>query len=141
MTSNRSETAIERVVLLGPVHTHTLEIMHRKCKRVADNFGHHPLILASRGQHPVTLVHVRSCSIRVLFSRVSPNICPPSLPSATTTTTPPLPSPLYSHPLFVFERCQKDNFTFRIIFMYATTFPINLIVGFPPKLRKVFWFF
>lgn len=43
------------------VRTHTWEIVHRKCKRVAENFGQHPLILARRGQHPVTPVRVCPC--------------------------------------------------------------------------------
>lgn len=43
------------------VRTYTWEIVHRKCKRVAENFGQHPLILACRGQHPVMLVRVCPC--------------------------------------------------------------------------------
>ena len=43
------------------VRTHTWEIVHRKCKRVVEKFGQHPLILARRGHHPVTPVRVCPC--------------------------------------------------------------------------------
>ena len=43
------------------VRTHTWEIVHRKCKRVAEKFGQHPLILARRRHHSVTPVRVCPC--------------------------------------------------------------------------------